>query len=66
MSFFEVLNLYNDIFYKSLSGVKLSFLEKKFLNAYISLYFYGKELHYLNIKEAKKLQKELKKKLEGS
>lgn len=62
MRFEEIINLYNRIFYKSLYGEKLSSLEEKFLNAYLSLYFCGIELKRLDIEKAK----EFKKKLEGS
>ena len=62
MQFNEIIDLYDRIFYKSLFGEKLSSLEEKFLNAYMSLYFYGKELKRLDIEKAKEFQK----KLEGS
>lgn len=62
MSAFEINMLYDSILIKLSNGVNLSSLEKNFYDAYVSLYFYGRALHFLDIQASKKLQK----KLEGS
>ena len=66
MSAFEINMIYDSILRKFSNGVELSFLEKNFFNAYMSLYFYGRALHFLDIKAAKELQKKLQKNSEGS